>query len=185
MIATDLEAIAGRLRAVTVQVRVGRESAGCGIIWSPDGLIVSNAHVARSEQLAVELPEGHVLEGRVWRRDPRRDLALIGVPAQALPVPMLGDVETLRPGEIAVAVGHPFGVNHALAVGVIHQLSHPSRNRWLRADIRLAPGNSGGPLANSAGEVIGVNTLIAGGLAHAIPVTAVKRFVHETGARAA
>ena len=85
-----------------------------------------------------------------------------------------------------LALGHPFGQVNALSFGVIHGVSTgPRRHRWIRADIRLAPGNSGGPLANVAGEVIGLNTLVAGGLAHAIPVSAVQRFLDETGAQAA
>jgi serine protease Do len=95
---------------------------------------------------------------------------------------MLGD-EMLRPGQIVVALGHPFGLPKSLAFGIVHQVS--SGNRWIRADVRLAPGNSGGPLANAAGEVIGINTLIAGGLAHAIPVARAQRFLYEIGARAA
>jgi serine protease Do len=127
-----------------------------------------------------------VFEGRVRWRDPRRDLALITIPATGLPEAVLGEVGALRAGEIVLALGHPFGLANALALGVVHGLVRaPGRTRWIRADIRLAPGNSGGPLANVAGEVIGLNTLVAGGLAHAIPVSVVQRFLAETGEQAA
>ena len=182
----DLAAVAERLRRITVQVRNQRIGDGSGIIWGPDGLIVTNAHVAQSRTPAIELWDGRVLHGRLEWRDPRRDLALFTIPAGDLPQPDLGDVRALRPGEIVLALGHPFGLVNALALGVVHQWrADPRRDHWIRADIRLAPGNSGGPLANAAGEVIGLNTLVAGGLAHAIPVSAVRRFLNESGALAA
>lgn len=182
----ELAALAQRLARVTVQIRNGRESVGCGIIWSSTGLIISNAHVARSRFLEIKLTDGRVLDGRVQSRDPQSDLAAITVPASGLPTPEMADLHLLRPGQIVVALGHPLGLTNALALGVVHQVgADPDRNRWIRADIRLAPGNSGGPLANVAGEVIGINTLIAGGLGHAIPVPGVRRFLREIGAQAA
>jgi serine protease Do len=182
----ELEAVAERLRRITVQVRTRGMGEGSGIIWSGSGLVVSNAHVARGGSLEIELWDGRVLEGRVRWRDPRRDLALLGVPATGLPEAIPGDPGMLRPGEIVLALGHPFGLVNALSLGVVHGLaSGPGRRRWIRADIQLAPGNSGGPLANVAGEVVGLNTLVAGGLAHAIPVSVVQRFFAETGEQAA
>jgi serine protease Do len=118
--------------------------------------------------------------------DQQGDLAAITIAVAGLPTPALADLRRLRPGEIVVALGHPFGLPNALALGIVHQVrADGNRNHWLRADIRLAPGNSGGPLANAAGELIGMNTLIAGGLAHAIPVPAVQHFLREIGVRAA
>jgi serine protease Do len=185
-LSSDLATVAEQLRRITVQVRNQRMGDGSGIVWGPDGLIVTNAHVARSRAPAIELWDGRVLQGRLQWRDPRRDLALLAIPATGLPQLALGDAKVLRPGEIVLALGHPFGLVNALAVGVVHELrTDTRRDHWIRADIRLAPGNSGGPLANSAGEVIGLNTLVAGGLAHAIPVSAVRRFLNETGALAA
>jgi serine protease Do len=182
----ELTSAAERLRRITVQARAHRMGEGSGVIWSRNGLIVSNAHVARAGSLEIELWDGRVFDGRVRWRDARRDLALITIPATDLPEAVLGDVGALRAGEIVLALGHPFGLANALALGVVHGLARgPGRARWIRADIRLAPGNSGGPLANVAGEVIGLNTLVAGGLAHAIPVSVVQRFLAETGERAA
>jgi serine protease Do len=186
MMESELEQLAARLSRVTVQIRTGRESVGCGIIWSPAGLIVSNAHVARQDFVAVELADAGVLDGRVLWRDVRRDLAAIQVAATGLPIAPIAEPGILRTGQIVIALGHPFGVPQALALGIVHQVSGDARgNRWIRADIRLAPGNSGGPLANAAGEIVGINTLIAGGLAHAVPVLRVQRFLSEIGARAA
>jgi serine protease Do len=180
----ELKGAAERLRSITVQVRTPGRGEGSGVIWSRSGLVVSNAHVARSSPLEIELWDGRVFEGLVRWRDPHRDLALLAIPATGLPVAVPGDVRMIQPGEIVLALGHPFGLVNAL--GVIHGLATgPGRNRWIRADIRLAPGNSGGPLANVAGEVIGLNTLVAGGLAHAIPVSVVQRFLAETGEQAA
>jgi serine protease Do len=186
MMTDELEGLAQQLARVTVQIRSRRESVGCGIIWSPNGLVVTNAHVAWSDSLTIELADGRVLTGQVRWRDRHGDLAAVTVAVAGLPTPVIADLRTLRPGEIVLALGHPFGLPNALALGVVHQVAADSnRHRWLRADIRLAPGNSGGPLANAAGEVIGMNTLIAGGLAHAIPVPAIQRFLREIGARAA
>lgn len=182
----ELKSVAERLRRITVQVRTRGLGEGSGIIWSQDGLVVSNAHVARSRSVAIELWDGQLFEARVHWRDPRRDLALLTIPASGLPHAIAGDVTALRPGEIVLALGHPFGVANALSLGIVHQSATDiSGSRWIRADIRLAPGNSGGPLANSAGEVIGLNTLVMGGLAFAIPVTAVHRILAEIGSLAA
>lgn len=180
----ELSSVAERLRHVTVQVRTRGLGEGSGIIWTQDGLLVTNAHVVRSRLVAIELWDGRVFEGRVHWRDPDRDLAVLSIPAAELPRAVAGNVGALRPGEIVLALGHPFGVANALSLGVVHQVPG-ARSHWLRADIRLSPGNSGGPLANTAGEVIGLNTLVMGGLAHAIPVVAVQRFLTEIGARAA
>jgi serine protease Do len=186
MIAADLAEVAERLRRVTVRVRTPGQGDGSGIIRSREGQIVTNAHVARTEWLRVELWDGRSFDAGVRWRDPHRDLAVLAIPGLGLPGATLGDPGALRPGEIVLAFGHPFGLPNALALGVVHQTTTDSpRNRWIRADIRLAPGNSGGPLANVAGEVVGINTLIAGGLAYAIPVSAVQRMLSEIGARAA
>ena len=186
MIASDLESLARRLAEITVQIRTGRESVGCGIIWTSTGLIVTNAHVARSNSLIVELTDGRVFEGSVRWRHPRRDLAAVVVATSGLPTPVIADLCRVRPGEIAIALGHPLGLTNGLALGIVHTAETTvDRNQWLRADIRLAPGNSGGPLANAAGELLGINTLIAGGLAYAIPATRVQRYLDAIGARAA
>ncbi len=95
----------------------------------------------------------------------------------------LGDPAALRPGDLVLALGHPLGVPGALSVGVLHSAFDPpdgdDPRAWIRADVRLAPGNSGGPLVDASGRVIGINTMIAHGLALAIPTPVVEHFVAD------
>jgi serine protease Do len=170
-----------RLRRSTVQVRAGQQSAGSGVIWDSTGLIVTNAHVAQTRQLTVELWDGRKYPAELSARDGRRDLAALRVDGRQLEPAIAGDSSRLRPGEIVIAVGNPLGFTGALSTGVIHTMG-PLRglgNReWVQASIRLAPGNSGGPLADAMGRVIGINTMVvSGGLALAVPVNTVERFL--------
>jgi serine protease Do len=178
----DLAAVADALRRVTVRVRGRDWGEGSGLVWRPDGLIVTNAHVARDPRPQVVLPDGQAIEGKLVAADPERDLALLTIPAIGLSAATPREVASLRVGELVLAFGHPLGVANALSLGVIHAIGGGASSRWIRADIRLAPGNSGGPLADAAGRVIGINTLIAGGLAYAVPVTAIERFLRKAAA---
>lgn len=181
-----LAALARTLGRFTVRLSPpGGVGEGSGVIWHPDGLVVTNAHVARGDGMRVRLWDGRELATSLLARDPRRDLALLTVPAARLPAAIPGDPERLRAGELVVAFGHPMGVANALAMGVVHQppASRGPGARWVRADIRLAPGNSGGPLADAEGRVVGINTLVAGGLGYAVPASAVARFLDEAGVR--
>src|SRR5918992_3246014 len=179
----ELAVVADSLRDVTVSVRVPddrRSGEGAGVIWRADGLVVTNAHCIHHRRVSVGTADGQTLEGNVLAHDPRLDLALLGVEALRGRVPELADVESLRVGELLLAFGHPLGVPGALALGVLHAVARDPRSRaarWLCADIRLAPGNSGGPLADAAGRVVGINTMIVGGLGLAIPVSVVQRFI--------
>jgi serine protease Do len=169
--------VAERLRRSTVQVLTrGRgQGAGSGVIWSADGLIITNAHVARSPEAKVTLWDGISHQATVVNRDPRRDLASLRIQATDLPAATPGDSSALRVGELVIAIGNPLGFIGALTTGVVHSL--PNGGRWVAADVRLAPGNSGGPLADAQGRVIGINTMIAGGLALAAPSNAVAQFL--------
>ncbi len=171
-------AVVEKLRRITVQVRTQRNGAGSGVIWSQDGRIVTNAHVIHgaggSSAVEVELWDGRRLPGRIEKQDRRRDLAVLQVDASGLPTATSGNSAVLRVGELVIAVGNPLGFTGAASTGVVHESGNRS---WVVSQIRLAPGNSGGPLANARGEVIGVNTMIAGGLAFAIPSLAVNQFV--------
>jgi serine protease Do len=121
----------------------------------------------------------------VTARDPRRDLATIAIVPDGTPlVPAtLGHPTDLRTGAVVIALGHPLGITHAIALGVVHVVeTRRGAPRWIHADIRLAPGNSGGPLADVRGRVVGVNTLIAGGLGVAVPTTTVIRFLADVDA---
>ena len=185
--------VAERLRAVTVQVRAGGRSAGAGVVWLRHGLIITNAHVAAASRAEVVLSDGRALAAWVTARDPRRDLAALAVSAVDLEPALRVDARGLRPGELLVALGHPLGVANAAALGLVHRVPSgaPGPGGWLHADIRLAPGNSGGPLADASGRVAGINAMIVGGLGIAVPTHVVERFVREVadsgggGARAA
>ena len=175
--------IAEQLRRSTVLIRSGGRGSGSGVIWSSDGRLVSNAHVVRSARPAVQLWDGREFEASVESRDPGRDLARLRIDAVNLPAASAGDSSKLRPGELAIAIGNPMGFVGALATGVIHGLG-PLRGlgsqSWVQADVRLAPGNSGGPLADARGRVVGINTMVAGRLALAIPSNAVRDFLSAT-----
>lgn len=179
----DLAAVADALRGVTVGVRTPgarRAGEGAGVIWHADGLVVTNAHCICHRRVAVRASDGQSFDAEILAHDPRLDLALLGVPALRGRAPELGDVESLRPGELLLAFGHPLGVPQALTLGVLHAVARDRRSgaaRWICADVRLAPGNSGGPLADACGRVVGVNTMVAGGLGLAIPTPVVQRFV--------
>jgi serine protease Do len=173
------------LQRSTVQVRSGRWGGGSGVIWRPDGLIVTNAHVVRGPRAAIELWDGRQLEGEVVGADPRRDLAAVRVAARNLPAAPIGDSDALRVGQLVVAVGNPLGLSGALTVGIVHAIAPIRRDRqtWVQADVRLAPGNSGGPLADVQGRVLGINSMIAGGLGLAVPSNAVETFLRGSEQR--
>jgi serine protease Do len=170
----ELGLIADRLRRSTVRI-LGGDGCGSGVIWRPDGVIVSNAHVARAQHLRIELDNGRVLTGSVVARDASRDLAAIRIAGSAFPAVTVRDARTLRAGEMVVAVGNPMGETGAASVGIVH--SAVRDGSLIVADVRLLPGNSGGPLADVEGRVVGINTLVASGLGCAIPSNTVARFL--------
>jgi serine protease Do len=151
---------------------------GAGVVWERDR-VVTNAHVVRSDQVQLETIEGQRLPAHVELLDSWRDLALLEAAGTLNPI-ALGDEETLRPGSLVVGLGHPLGWTGAISLGIVHRVDrdgargHP---RWIRADVRLEPGNSGGPLADAHGRLIGINTMVVQGLGLAIPVSAVRRFL--------
>jgi serine protease Do len=182
-LASELEALAGALRRSTVQVRGRGPGGGSGIVWGPDGLILTNAHVARGPRLEVELADGRVLPATLGARDPELDLASLRVEAHDLPAAAVGDSAELRVGQLVFAAGHPFGVTGAVTAGIVHGFGgSPGGAEWVLADLRLAPGNSGGPLADARGRVVGVNSMISGGRAFAIPSHVVQRFLASPSA---
>ena len=178
--------IAEALRRSTVQVFAhGRgRGGGSGVVWSCNGLIVTNAHViahvARAAEAEVELWDGRRFRARVVSRDPRLDLATLHITATDLNAATPGDSDGLRPGELVIAVGNPWGFAGALSAGVVHsigKLPGMGSQRWIRASVQLAPGNSGGPLANAQGCVVGINTAIVNGLGVAVPGSVVLDFL--------
>ena len=172
-----LAAIADHLREVTVEVSTGN-GGGAGVVWAPD-LVVTNAHVARAPRVHVRLVDDRHLEAQLVAADRRADLALLRMPRTKVALASLADSDTVCVGALVVALGHPLGLRRTLTAGVVHALGpvSPGGRRWIHADLRLAPGNSGGPLADTGGHVVGINTMITGRLALAIPINDVRRFV--------
>jgi len=172
--------VAEQLRRSTVLIEASDRGSGSGVIWGGDGLIVTNAHVARRSQARVELWDGRELTAAITSRDPQLDLAALRISANDLPQASSADSSKLRPGELAIAIGNPLGFVGALTTGVIHAvgpLGGIGSRTWVQANVRLAPGNSGGPLADARGRVIGINTMVVGRLALAIPSNAVHQFL--------
>ena len=182
MAITGLGEIAEHLRRSTVLIAAGPNGRGngSGVIWSSDGTIVTNAHVARGARLRVQLWDGREFDATIASRDHAHDLAQLRIQVTGLPAISAANSSRVRPGELAIAIGNPLGFVGALTTGVIHAVG-PLRGlgpqTWVQADVRLAPGNSGGPLADAAGRVIGINTMVAGRLALAIPSNVVAHFL--------
>ncbi len=172
--------IAEQLRRSTVLIRAGARAGGSGVIWSADGVIVTNAHVMRGSPVSAQLWDGRELETSIVSRDLRRDIALLRANGSNLPAAVAADSSQVRPGEIAIAIGNPLGFIGALTTGTVHAIG-PLRglgpNSWIQANLQLAPGNSGGPLADAHGRIIGINTMVAGRMALAIPSKTVEDFI--------
>ena len=185
---SNLSGLAELLREAVVEVRSGELGSGTGIIWGGAGLVVTNAHcVRRGSSLEVDA-DGKWREARALAYHPQHDLALIAAPSVTGPMLELRDPESLRTGELVFAYGHPLGVRDALAMGVIHAVARDRSKspRWVVADVRLAPGNSGGPLVDAEGRLVGINSMVVNGLGVAIPSTLVQQFVeHALAQRAA
>ena len=160
---------------------------GSGFIISANGQILTNAHVVNgADRVSVTLKDGRTLEGKVLGEDPVTDIAVIQVQGNNLPVVEIGNSDTLQPGEWAIAIGNPLGLNNTVTTGIISATDRSAsdigvtdkRIGFIQTDAAINPGNSGGPLLNSRGEVIGMNTAIiqgAQGLGFAIPINAVQR----------
>lgn len=159
---------------VRLDIRQGgrRGGSGSGVILSPDGLILTNSHVVQGAKRAnVTVADGRGFSGRVLGDDPGTDLALVRIDEDtALPAAKLGDSKKLKPGEIAIAIGNPFGFAASVTAGVISALGRSLRSKSgrliedvIQTDAALNPGNSGGPLVSSQAEVIGINTAIISG----------------------
>ncbi|MCX7940056.1 MAG: serine protease [Thermoflexales bacterium] len=174
-----------------VQVRVGMRGIGAGVVWRCDGdlaLVVTNAHVVGSampRSIEIAFASGEVFRAVHVARHPSLDLAAVRVfaPSAAFIPATLGDSDRVRVGEIIFAIGHPFGDANAVTAGVISRIAEERGGALRRAhvlfsDVRLAPGNSGGPWINAKGEVIGISTLVLGGdLSAAIPINLVRAWL--------
>lgn len=177
----ELGAIADRLRQFTVKVKERRGGVGSGVIWNADGVIITNAHVVRGSHTEIELFDGQVLSATVTNRNNLRDLVALKIPASNLTTATIGDSDAIRTGELVMAIGNPLGITGAITTGIIHNSGDKSftHRNWIQADIALAPGNSGGPLINAQGQVIGINTMIVNGKGFAVPSNVVQQFLQS------
>ena len=175
-----------RVQRSVVQVHNGHQGVGAGVIWRHDGLILTNDHVvAGGRRMTVVKDQGFQFPAQILARSPQVDLALLKIEASGLPVAPVADSHALRIGQLVFAVGHPWGQVGFLTCGIISALgSFTTRSGksvpYIRSDAALAPGNSGGPLVNAAGGVIGINNMIVGGdQGMAVPSHLAAGFVEE------
>lgn len=167
------------------------QGTGSGFIISENGRLVTNAHVVEgSSKVKVTLKDGRIFDGQVVGTDPVTDIAVIQIKASNLPVAQLGKSENLTPGEWAIAIGNPLGLDNTVTVGIVSALGRSSsqvgvpekRVSFIQTDAAINPGNSGGPLLNAKGEVIGINTAIradAQGLGFSIPIETAIRIADQ------
>ena len=180
---------AERLRSSVAQIVNGSAGVGAAIAWSVDGVFVTSAHVIRSPRIRVITPEGRRIPGELLWQDLRRDVALVRAPGARMPKVRTADPSAMRPGSLVMAIGHPFGLVDAVCTGVLQSVGELPMDfdfegrslRWVQADVRLGPGNSGGPLADADGRVIGVATMIVAGMALAVPAPEVEALLASSG----
>ncbi len=177
-----------------LEERVER-GTGSGFIISANGRLITNAHVVEgAQQVKVTLKDGQTFDGQVVGTDSITDVAVVKIDGENLPIATLGKTGNLTPGEWAIAIGNPLGLDNTVTVGIISALGRSSsevgvpdkRVRFIQTDAAINPGNSGGPLLNAKGEVIGINTAIradAQGLGFAIPIETVWRIADQLFAK--
>ncbi len=168
-----------------------RQGVGSGFILNQKGEILTNAHVVSgADTVNVTLQDGRTFEGQVLGQDPVTDVAVIKINAPDLPTVTLGDADTLKPGEWAIAIGNPLGLDSSVTAGIVSATGRSSgqagvpteRVNFIQTDVAINPGNSGGPLLNASGEVIGMNTAIiqnAQGIGFAIPINTAQRIAQQ------
>jgi serine protease Do len=189
-LADEANAVVGQVQRSLVVLRNGRRGYGAGFIWRSDGLIVTNNHVVGKARTLAVTSDGNEYPPKILARDPQIDLALLKIEADDLPAAVIGDSRLLQVGEIVMAVGHPWGQPGAVTAGCISalgkaQTSGKRRGELvsvdiIRSDVRLAPGNSGGPLVDARGSVVGINTMLVGGdQGIALPSHVVEAFIEN------
>lgn len=168
-----------------------QRGTGSGFIISANGEVLTNAHVVEgADTVTVKLKDGRSLQGKVMGRDPVTDVAVVKIEANNLPVVKLGNSDQLKPGEWAIAIGNPLGLDNTVTTGIISGTGRSSsdvgvpdkRVAFIQTDAAINPGNSGGPLLAANGEVIGINTAIiqgAQGLGFAIPINTAQRIATQ------
>jgi serine protease Do len=179
---SSLNGLAETLQQAVVEVRSGETASGTGIIWGGAGLVVTNAHCIRRGVSLQVIAGGKWREAHALAYHPHHDLALLAAPSVTGPLLELREPDSLRTGELVFAHGHPLGVRDALAMGVLHAVTRDKSGsaRWIVADVRLASGNSGGPLVDAEGRLVGINSMVVNGLGVAVPASLVQRFVERS-----
>jgi len=167
-LASQIDAILGRVKRSLVQIQNSRLGAGAGVIWRQNGIIITNNHVVEHGNLKVTLTDGSQFPAHILTANPDIDLAVIQIDSSRLPTALIAESRQLRIGQLVFAVGHPWGQVGFVTTGIISALGNFSTRGGrsfptIRSDAALAPGNSGGPLVNAAGGVIGINSMIIGG----------------------
>lgn len=173
-ISNSIQNLLDQILPGVVQVRSGERGIGTGVVWSADGMVITNHHVVAGErrhQIKVQLGDGREFAAKVTDLNPQLDLARLEIPASGLAALAVGDSSRLRVGELVLAVGHPWGMPNVVTAGIVSGLGEtnlPGAGRrqtahYIRSDVRLAPGNSGGPLVDARGELIGINSMVFGG----------------------
>ena len=182
----EMASVVEGVQRALVHVRSGHAGAGAGTVWHPDGLIVTNAHVVQHGPLRVTLADGRELPARLLAQDSAHALAALMVDASGLPTIPLGDSRRLQPGEWVLALGHPWGVRGSVTAGVVIGVGGewpeppPSGGDWVVVSLHLRPGYSGGPLVDTNGRLVGLNTMMTGpDVGVAVPVHVAKAFLRE------
>lgn len=176
-IADALADLVGEVKDSVIQVRSGNHGSGSGVIWRSDGIIMTNQHVvANREHAKVLLSDNRELRATVIARDPVLDLAALKVDIVGLRAAEIGPSQSVRVGELVIAIGNPWGQRGVVTAGIISGIGaietgwRRGKAEYIRSDVQLAPGNSGGPMLDARGCVIGINAMIFGGdLGVAIP----------------
>ncbi len=176
------------LRRSVVIIHSG-QGHGSGVVWDDSGVIVTNDHVASTGRVLIETSDGRRLPGEVVARDPKNDLAAVRAETAGLPPAAIGDSRGLKVGQLIMAVGHPLGVRGTATLGIVSAVgcvmqNGRSQREIIHADVELLPGNSGGPLADMSGRVIGIASMIVSpGIAIAVPSDVAAEFVSRLSTR--
>lgn len=181
IVSSEMASVVENARGSVVQVLDDGGGRGAGTVWHRDGLILTNAHVVRDRNLRVSLEDGRVLPARVVAVSKEHDLAALTVDARDLPAIPIGDSRRVVPGALVLAIGHPWGQVGAATSGIAIGLeTHDSGREWLAINMQLRPGNSGGPLLDSEGRLIGINTIMSGpNVGLAVPSHVAKGFLNR------